>query len=92
MKVNFLAFLLVATSRPSAFSQTSSPSDVHVKLSLAEVDAVLLDQIRNFATTPNNRGSVSLKQKTSLLVRFATDGIYQELMELYRAVGGKLYR
>src|SRR6185503_12877171 len=34
---------------------------------------------------------VHLKQKTSLLVRFGTAGIYQELMDLYQQVGAKLH-
>jgi hypothetical protein len=60
--------------------------------SLPEADASLLEQIRRLAYLPNNAGFVHMKQKTSLLVRFGSAGIYQELMELYQAVGSKLYQ
>lgn len=56
--------------------------------SLPEVDAALLDQVRRASTQKANR--IYLKFKVDLLVRFATDSIYQELMELYRDVGEKL--
>jgi hypothetical protein len=58
--------------------------------SLAEVDTTLLEQIRTLATSPDNRSRVYLKFKVALLVRFATESIYPELMELYQAVGEKL--
>ena len=47
---------------------------------------------RRLAAVPDNRGFVFLKQKTSLLVRFGTDGIYQDLMDLYQKVGVTLNR
>ena len=56
--------------------------------SLPEVDAALLDQIRRATTSNHDR--IYLKFKVVLLVRFATDTIYQELMEVYRRVGEKL--
>lgn len=52
--------------------------------SLPEVDAPLLDQIRTLASLSQNRDRVLLTVKTPLLVRFATDKIYQPLMELYQ--------
>ena len=86
-------------ARPYVVAEIRDPmSFVDVKLlgsieakSLPEADAILLEQIRRFAAIPDNRGFVFLKQKTSLLVRFGTDGIYQELMDLYQKVGAKLY-
>jgi hypothetical protein len=58
---------------------------------LPEADPTLLEQIRRLVAIPDNRGFVHLKQKTSLLVRFGSEGIYQELMDLYQTVGAKLY-
>lgn len=86
-------------ARPYVVAEIRDPNSfVDVKLlgsieakSLPEADATLLEQIRRFAAIPDNRGFVHLKQKTSLLVRFGTDGIYQELMDLYQTVGAKLY-
>ena len=60
--------------------------------SLPELDTTLLDQIRNLSTTSENFRYVFLRLKLALLVRYATPGIYQELMELYRGVGTKLPR
>jgi len=85
--------------RPFVVAEIRDPTSfVDVKLlgsieaeSLPEADATLLEQIRRFATMPDNAGFVFLKQKTSLLVRFGSDGIYQELMDLYQTVGAKLY-
>jgi len=95
--------LLIETApdeaRPFVVAEIRDPGSlVDVKLlgsietkSLPEADSTLLEQIRRFATMPDNVGFVFLKQKTSLLVRFGTDGIYQELMDLYQTVGAKLY-
>lgn len=58
--------------------------------SLPEVDAALLDQVRRAATSTQNLDRIFLKFKLGVLVRFATDSIYQELMEVYRTVGGTL--
>ena len=52
--------------------------------SLPEVDAPLLDQIRTLASSPQNRDRILLNLKTPLLVRFATDKIYQPLMQVYQ--------
>ena len=86
-------------ARPFVVAEIRDPmSFVDVKLlgkieakSLPEADATLLDQIRRFASMPDNHGFVFLRQKTSLLVRFGTDAIYPDLMGLYREVGTKLY-
>jgi len=86
-------------ARPYVVAEIRNPNSfVDVKLlgsidakSLPEADATLLEQIRGFAAIPKNAGFVFLKQKTSLLVRFGTEGIYQELMDLYQKVGATLY-
>jgi hypothetical protein len=60
--------------------------------SLPEVDASLLEQIRKLARSTNNRDLISLRPKTQLLARFATESIYPELMQLYQEVGANLQR
>lgn len=57
---------------------------------LPEVEAALVDQIRNFSALSNNRDRVRLKVKTALLVRYATENVYQDVMDLYLEVGAKL--
>ncbi|HEX7772399.1 MAG TPA: hypothetical protein VF435_08245, partial [Pyrinomonadaceae bacterium] len=52
--------------------------------SLPEVDASLLEQIRKLAQSADGRSQVFLRAKTAVLVRFATDNIYGELMQLYQ--------
>jgi hypothetical protein len=83
-------FVVAEIRDPNSFVDVKLLDSIEAK-SLPEADASLLEQIRRFVAIPDNRGFVHLKQKTSLLVRFATDGIYQELMELYQTVGAKLY-
>jgi hypothetical protein len=58
--------------------------------SLPEIDLPLLDQIRSLAASTQNVEWVFLTVKAPLLVRFATDKIYQPLMELYQSAGAKL--
>lgn len=60
--------------------------------SLPEIDVSLLEQIRRLAPSAQPRDSVILKVKTALLVRFATESIYRELMQLYRNLGTSLAR
>lgn len=57
---------------------------------LPEVDAPLLEQIRTFMRSTDNRVRWFMNFKVSLLARYATDSIYQELMQLYREAGDKL--
>jgi hypothetical protein len=83
-------FVVAEIRDPNSFVDVKLLGSIEAK-SLPEADAALLEQIRRFATTPDNRGFVHLKHKTALLVRFATDGIYQELMDLYQTVGARLY-
>src|SRR5262249_22112247 len=59
---------------------------------LPEVDASLLEQIRKFSQSTNNRELLTLRPKTQLLARFATDRIYRELMQLYQQMGTNLPR
>jgi hypothetical protein len=83
-------FVLAEIRDPMSFVDVKLLGSIEAK-SLPEADATLLEQIRRLVAIPDNHGFVFLKQKTSLLVRFGTDGIYQELMELYQTVGAKLY-
>ena len=83
-------FVVAEIRDPNSFVDVKLLGSIEAK-SLPEADAILLEQIRRFAAIPDNRGFVHLKQKTSLLVRFGTDGIYRELMDLYQTVGAKLY-
>ena len=83
-------FVVAEIRDPNSFVDVKLLGSIAAK-SLPEADATLLEQIRRFAAIPDNRGFVHLKQKTSLLVRFGTEGIYQELMDLYQTVGAKLY-
>ncbi len=52
---------------------------------LPEADLPLLQQIRRLASSRVNFDRVYLKHKASLAARFATEGIYQDLMEIYRS-------
>jgi len=84
-------FVVAEIRDPMSFVDVKLLGSIEAK-SLPEADASLLEQIRRFAAVPENRGFVFLKQKTSLLVRFGTDAIYQELMDLYQKTGATLYR
>ena len=57
--------------------------------SLPETDASLLEQLRRFSSSTRSYEVTYLKQKASLAARYATVGIYQELMELYQQNGAK---
>src|SRR5258706_107867 len=56
---------------------------------LPETDTSLLDQIRRLSSSTRSFDVVYLQQKTSLAARYATVGIYQNLMELYQQNGAK---
>ncbi len=84
-------FVVAEIRDPNSFVDVKLLGSIEAK-SLEEVDASLLEQIRRLASLPNNAGFVHMKKKTALLVRFGSAGIYQELMELYQAVGPKLHR
>jgi hypothetical protein len=58
--------------------------------SLPEVDGDLLAQIRTLASSAKVQDRLFLKQKGSLAARYATSGIYQELLEIYRLNGNKI--
>jgi hypothetical protein len=79
----------------SEISDSTSLVDLEVlgslkESSLPEVDAALLDQIRRLASSTLSFDRVYLKQKASLLARYATSNIYPDLMEIYRNSGSKL--
>jgi hypothetical protein len=82
-------FVVAEIRDPMSFVDVKLLGSIEAK-SLPEADASLLEQMRRLAAIPDNSGFVYLKQKTSLLGRFGTDGIYQELMDLYQKVGAKL--
>lgn len=56
---------------------------------LPETDAALLEQIRRFSSSTRSYDVTYLKHKASLAARYATVGIYQDLMELYQQPGKK---
>lgn len=58
--------------------------------SLPEVDAALLQQIRWGIQSINNRELPFVGFKAALLVRFATESIYHDLMPLYESAAQKL--
>lgn len=58
--------------------------------SLPEVDGPLLEQIGRLAASTRNFDRVYLKQKASLAVRYATENIFPEVMEIYREKAAKL--
>ena len=83
-------FVVAEIRNPMSFVDVKLLGSIEAK-ELPEVDATLLEQIRGLASLPDNRGFVFLRQKTFLLARFGTDGIYPQLMDLYQKVGAKLY-
>jgi hypothetical protein len=58
--------------------------------SLPEVDACLLEQFKRLTSAANNRNRIYLEHKAVLAVRYATENIYQDLMQLYREASPKL--
>ena len=96
--LNRLMELAPDEARPYVIAEIRDPrSAVEPKIlgaledkSLPEVDAALLDHVRRAATSTENLDRIFLKFKLDVLVRFATDSIYQELMEVYRKVGETL--
>ena len=58
--------------------------------SLPEADAALAEQIRLYAPVRVNFDSVFLRQKSFLVARFASEAVYQDLMETYRNNVAKL--
>jgi len=57
---------------------------------LAEVDSALLEQLRSWMRVPDKRLLFFMNYKVTLLARYATDSIYQEVMQLYVQAGEKL--
>jgi hypothetical protein len=57
---------------------------------LPEVDSGLLEQIRRFASSKQVGDQMYLKQKASLAVRYATNAIYPDLMQIYRDTASTL--
>lgn len=84
--------------RPFVIQEIKDPKSlVEVELlgslkdqTLPEVDAVLLDQIKQLASSKVAFDQFYLRQKASLAARYATDAIYQEMAQLYRDSGARL--
>lgn len=58
--------------------------------SLPEVDACLLEQLRRLKNPIDNFTRVWLQNKAAVAARFATENIYQEVLELYRGAATSL--
>ena len=58
--------------------------------SLPEVDAPLVEQIRNLTSSKSDFNPVFLKHKVSLAARYASENVYPDLMQIYSTVGAKL--
>ena len=57
---------------------------------LPEVDAALLEQIRQFAAPKVSFVRIFLQQKTGLAARYASKAIYADLLQIYREAGDTL--
>jgi hypothetical protein len=85
-------------ARPYVISEIRDPAslvDLEILGSLTdkflpEVDEALSEQIRRLASSQASFDSIYLKQKASLAARYATSGIYAELMQTYRSALDKL--
>ena len=84
-------YVIAEIRNPDSFQETETLGKLKDE-SLPEVDASLLEQIRKFTQSTDNRARVLLRLKTQLLSRFATDRIYGELMQLYQQMGANLPR
>ena len=79
-------------ARPFVINEIRDPDsfinpDILVKLDdkfLPETDDALLEQIKNLAATNDNRKRLNLQFKLTLAARYATDKIYQEMLEVYK--------
>lgn len=58
--------------------------------SLPEVDAMLLEQIRRFASSKQRFDQTFLQAKAALAVRYASENIYPALMNIYDTAGERL--
>ena len=54
---------------------------------LPETDDALLEQIKNLAATNDNRMRLNLQFKHTLAARYATDKIYDGMLEVYKTYG-----
>ena len=84
-------YVIAEIRNPDSFQETETLGKLKDE-SLPEVDVSLLEQIRKFTQSTDNRARVLLRLKTQLLSRFATDRIYGELMQLYQQMGANLPR
>lgn len=79
-------------ARPFVINEIRDPDsfinpEILVKLDdefLPETDDALLEQIKKLAATNDNRMRLNLQFKLTLAARYATDKIYQEMLEVYK--------
>ncbi len=84
-------------ARPYVLAELRDPSSVVdyeiltalKDAALPEADDALLGQIKALAPQRRNIDMVLLQHKTKLAARYASPGIYDELMEVYRAWGDR---
>ena len=82
-------------ARPFVVNEIRNPDsfinpEILVKLDdkfLPETDDALLEQIKNLASTDDNRMRLNLQFKLTLAARYATDKIYGEMLEIYKKYG-----
>jgi hypothetical protein len=82
-------------ARPFVINEIRDPNsfinpDILVKLEdkfLPETDDALLEQIKNLASTDDNRMRLNLQFKLTLAARYATAKIYGEMLEIYKKYG-----
>jgi len=76
-------FVIAELKDPASFVDLEILGSIADK-TLPEADAALAEQIRRYASLRSGSASVSLRQKTFLTARFATDTLYADLMQVYR--------
>jgi hypothetical protein len=76
-------YVIAELRDPTSFVDLEIAGSVADK-TLPEADAALAEQIRRFAALKVSFDRVYLRHKTQLAARFASDAIYQDLMQTYR--------
>ena len=83
------SYVLAEIRDPNSLVDAELLSKLTVE-TLPELESTLVDQIRKLTALSQNRDAVFLKAKTALLVRYATENVYQDVLQLYGEVGTKL--
>lgn len=84
-------------ARPFVVNEIRNPDsfmnpDILVKLDdkfLPETDDALLEQIKNLASTADNGMRLNLQFKLTLAARYASDKIYNEMLDVYKKYGAR---